>query len=508
MIVHSNIIGEGEPFVILHGFLGMGDNWKTLAKQFAADGYQVHLIDQRNHGRSFHSDTFSYEVLVEDLKLYCEENGLDKIHLLGHSMGGKTVMQFLMDYPERVASSVVVDISPKSFGGGHEDIFKALLSLDINNLETRSDAQDHMKAHLGDTMGVIFFLLKNLGRKPTGGFKWKANISSLWENYDNIKAGISGNEKVEKNIEGIEFVVPRNMNQALVVRNFLSGNFSVSGDYPLLDKVQKKNLIEGRFINQNDINENKKVCVISDDVYEQLYDKEEEVLGTYLKVNNIGYKVVGVYKPGRIGGGGNTIHIPFSTFRLVYNSGNKFQWMMVTGKAGFDIEQVETDVKGLLKNIHKIHPDDSRAFNGFNLGKEIAKVTGFLTGMQFLTWFVGIATLIAGVFAIGNILLITVKERTKEIGIRRALGATPIKIRQQIILESIFLTLLAGSLGIIAGGLILMLIDSADILTNPTVNIPIVLIAYAVLIILGTFIGFIPAYMATIIQPIEALREE
>ena len=315
-------------------------------------------------------------------------------------------------------------------------------------------------------------------------------------------------EKIKSEIQGIEFVVPRNATGGLVVNGIKTANLTIFGDYPLLDKVQKKNLIEGRFINQNDIDDNKKVCVISDDVYEQLYDKDEEVLGTYLKVNNISYKVVGVYKPGRIGGGGNTIHIPFSTFRLVYNSGNKFQWMMITGKADFDIEQVEADVKGLLKSIHKIHPDDSRAFNGFNLGKEIAKVTGFLTGMQFLTWFVGIATLIAGVFAIGNILLITVKERTKEIGIRRALGATPIKIRQQIILESIFLTLLAGSLGIIAGGLILMMISAADILTNPTVNIPIVLIAYAVLIVLGTFIGFIPAYMATIIQPIEALREE
>ena len=323
-----------------------------------------------------------------------------------------------------------------------------------------------------------------------------------------IQLTTSDVEKINSEVQGVEFVVPRNTTGGLVVNGIKTANLTIFGDYPLLDKVQKKNLIEGRFINQNDIDDNKKVCVISDDVYEQLYDKDEEVLGTYLKVNNISYKVVGVYKPGRIGGGGNTVHIPFSTFRLVYNSGNKFQWMMITGKSDFDIEQVEADVKGLLKSIHKIHPDDTRAFNGFNLGKEIAKVTGFLTGMQFLTWFVGIATLIAGVFAIGNILLITVKERTKEIGIRRALGATPIKIRQQIILESIFLTLLAGSLGIIAGGLILMAISAADILTNPTVNIPIVLIAYAVLIILGTFIGFIPAYMATIIQPIEALREE
>ncbi|WP_428740423.1 ABC transporter permease [Tenacibaculum sp.] len=314
-------------------------------------------------------------------------------------------------------------------------------------------------------------------------------------------------EKIRSEVEGVEFVVPRNVTGSQVVYGLKTAELTVFGDYPLLDKVQKKKLTAGRFINQQDINENKKVCVISTEVYKQLFDKNEEALGSYIKINNIGYMVIGVYKPSRFEGT-NNIHIPFSTFKLVYNQGDKFRWMVITGKPEYNIEQVESDVKVLLRSLHKIHPDDNRAFRGFNLGKEIAKVTGFLTGMQFLTWFVGIATLIAGVFAIGNILLITVKERTKEIGIRRALGATPRKIRQQIILESVFLTLLAGSLGIIAGGLILMGIDAADLLTNPTVDIPIVLIAYTVLIVLGTLIGFIPAYMATIIQPIEALREE
>ena len=323
-----------------------------------------------------------------------------------------------------------------------------------------------------------------------------------------IELTTSDVEKIRSEVDGVEFVVPRNVTGGLVVNGLKTANLTIFGDYPLLDKVQKKKLTEGRFINQQDINENKKVCVISTEVYKQLFDKEEEALGKYIKINNIGYMVVGIYTPSRFEGSGNNIIIPFSTFRLVYNQGNKFRWMVITGKSDHDIEQVEADVKVLLRNLHKIHPDDNRAFNGFNLGKEIAKVTGFLTGMQFLTWFVGIATLIAGVFAIGNILLITVKERTKEIGIRRALGATPGKIRQQIILESVFLTLLAGSLGIIAGGLILMVIDKLDLLTNPTVDIPIVLIAYTVLIVLGTLIGFIPAYMATVIQPIEALREE
>jgi putative ABC transport system permease protein len=175
---------------------------------------------------------------------------------------------------------------------------------------------------------------------------------------------------------------------------------------------------------------------------------------------------------------------------------------------------MESDVLLTLKGLHNVHPEDKRAFGSFNLGTQIAKFTGFLTGIQFLTWFVGIATLIAGVFAIGNILVITVKERTQEIGIRRALGATPKSIRQQIILESVFLTTIAGMLGIILGALVLYIIDvnfgqgPDAALVNPTVNIPIIMIAFATLVVLGTLIGLIPAHMATLVRPIEALREE
>ena len=180
-----------------------------------------------------------------------------------------------------------------------------------------------------------------------------------------------------------------------------------------------------------------------------------------IKINNINYKVIGVYEPSNtIDFDGDTAYIPFSTFKKVYNTANNIDWMMITANEGIDIEQMESDVLLTLKNLHKVHPEDERAFGSVNLGKEIAKFTGFLTGMQFLTWFVGIATLIAGVFAIGNILLITVKERTKEIGIRRALGATPKSIRQQIILESVFLTTVAGMIGIILGATVLKIIDT------------------------------------------------
>jgi putative ABC transport system permease protein len=313
----------------------------------------------------------------------------------------------------------------------------------------------------------------------------------------------------------IRLLAPRNQTNNLVIKDFKSGNFKVSGDYPILDQIQKKQLLYGRFLNQNDILSTAKVTVISEDMYIQLFDKDEFPIGQYIKINSINYKVIGVYKPSNtIDLDGDCAYIPFTTFRKVYNTANKVDWMMITANKGINIVQMEKDIILTLKNLHNVHPEDERAFGSFNLGTRIGKITGFITGMQFLTWFVGIATLIAGVFAIGNILLITVKERTKEIGIRRALGATPKSIRQQIVLESVFLTTVAGMLGIILGAFVLFLIDTAfgqgedAAIINPTVDIPIILIAFVTLIVLGTAIGLIPAHMATVVKPIEALREE
>jgi putative ABC transport system permease protein len=315
--------------------------------------------------------------------------------------------------------------------------------------------------------------------------------------------------------EEIKFLAPRNRTSNLIVHDFKSGNFQVSGDYPIIDKIQKKQLLYGRFLNNNDILNTSKVTVISEDMYKQLFDKDAMPIGEYIKINSINYKVIGVYSPSsRINIDGDTAFIPFSTYSRVYNTADKVDWMVITANEGTNIEQMESDVLLTLKGLHNVHPEDKRAFGSFNLGTQIAKFTGFLTGIQFLTWFVGIATLIAGVFAIGNILVITVKERTQEIGIRRALGATPKSIRQQIILESVFLTTIAGMLGIILGALVLYIIDvnfgqgPDAALVNPTVNIPIIMIAFATLVVLGTLIGLIPAHMATLVRPIEALREE
>lgn len=321
---------------------------------------------------------------------------------------------------------------------------------------------------------------------------------------------------IRNNVDGIMYVVPRNQNESLLVRGVKSISVGVYGDYALLDKVEKKNMLYGRFLNDNDTQENKKVCVLDEDTYNQLFEEDENPIGQYIKINDINYQVVGVYQVKMRGGGPQGgVHIPFTTFQQVYNMGDNIGWMMITGKPEYDIAQIEKDVKLLLRNLHQVHPEDERAFGSFNLGNEFKKVTGFLKGIQFLTWFVGISTLIAGVFAIGNILLITVKERTQEIGIRRALGAKPREIKGQIVLESVFLTSIAGALGIILGGGFLFLIDHSSAVTgedpwlaNPTVNLVIVIIAVIILIILGTLIGLIPANVATSIKPIDALRDE
>ncbi|MBT8259271.1 MAG: ABC transporter permease [Bacteroidia bacterium] len=348
-------------------------------------------------------------------------------------------------------------------------------------------------------------------------FIWGQSTSMPFKGFQEgkrVTLRLGDAKKIEENVEGIEFVVPRNQSQGFVVRGLLSGTYSLTGDYPLLDVVQKKKLKKGRFINQNDIDKKRKVAVISEDIYKQLFDKDEEPIGELIRINNMNFQVIGVFEVVPFGGPQTDIHIPFDTFQQVYNRGDQIGWMMITGKQEFDILQIEDDAKLLLKNIHRIHPQDKRAFGSFNLGDMFGQVTGFLKGMQFLTWFVGIATLIAGVFAIGAILLITVKERTKEIGVRRALGATPFEIKRQIVVEAVFLTLIAGLFGIISGGWILIALDSAygqgddAQIVNASVSIAVVFLALLILVVLGSLIGLIPAFKATSVKPIDALRDE
>ncbi len=197
MILHSNIIGEGRPFIILHGFLGMGDNWKTLAKQFSESNYQVHLVDQRNHGRSFHSDDFDYELMADDLKAYCEEHNLNDIILLGHSMGGKTAMLFSTLYPELVKKLIVADISPRYYPVHHDTILEGLSSLDFSEIKSRGEADKALSNYIKD-QDIRMFLLKNLYWVEKGQLGLRINLPVLKDNVAEVGEALPIHATFEK----------------------------------------------------------------------------------------------------------------------------------------------------------------------------------------------------------------------------------------------------------------------------------------------------------------------
>lgn len=184
-ILHSKIIGEGQPFVILHGFLGMGDNWKTLGKRFSQLGYQVHLVDQRNHGRSFHDPEFNYEIMAADLKIYADYHNLDEIILLGHSMGGKTAMEFATAHSGDVNKLIVADIAPKAYPLHHQDILKALSSLDFSQVKSRGEVEELLSVYIKQA-GTRLFLMKNLYWREKGQLDLRINLPVLKENIAEI----------------------------------------------------------------------------------------------------------------------------------------------------------------------------------------------------------------------------------------------------------------------------------------------------------------------------------
>ncbi|WP_338731814.1 alpha/beta fold hydrolase [Mangrovimonas cancribranchiae] len=197
MQLHSNILGTGTPFVILHGFLGMGDNWKTHAKHLAKDGYEVHLVDQRNHGRSFHSNEFNYDVMAKDLKAYCDNHDLKDIILLGHSMGGKTAMLFAVDYPEYLSKLIVADISPRFYPIHHDKILEGLSNLDFSKIENRREADDALSSYVSD-FGIRQFLLKNLYWKEKGQLALRLNLPVLKDQVGEVGEALPMHVKFEK----------------------------------------------------------------------------------------------------------------------------------------------------------------------------------------------------------------------------------------------------------------------------------------------------------------------
>ncbi len=196
MKLYYHVTGHGDPLVILHGLFGSSDNWFTLAKSFA-EKFKVYAVDQRNHGRSPHSDQFSYRIMADDVNNLLIHEGVVSVNLLGHSMGGKTAMQFALMYPEKVDKLIVVDIAPKVYPPKHDQIFEALFALKLDEYRTRSELDSALSQYIGD-YSVRQLLLKNVFRDDDGNFKWRIDVNAIHKNYNNVNQAIEVTRQFSK----------------------------------------------------------------------------------------------------------------------------------------------------------------------------------------------------------------------------------------------------------------------------------------------------------------------
>lgn len=322
----------------------------------------------------------------------------------------------------------------------------------------------------------------------------------------------------------LKYVSPRNQLGGFrgsnnVTRNEKTGAYNVYGDYPEFIKQQPMDITAGRFISYSDIEDKRKVAVIGVDVVKGLYDIGEEPIGTYIKINGINFLVVGTFKNPKSDSDqeeeANTIFVPFTTFSQAFNRADNVGWMAITAHDHTVITDVKEKVFSIMREQRTIHPDDKRAIGHFDLSEEFGQVQGLFLILSFVSYFVGALILMSGVIGISNIMLIVVKERTKEIGIRRALGATPWEIKSQVLQESLVLTIVSGMAGIAtAAGIIWVMnfilskVGPVENFANPSVNIGVILIALTILLLSGILAGLIPATRATQMKPVDALRIE
>ncbi|MCF8357760.1 MAG: ABC transporter permease [Prolixibacteraceae bacterium] len=363
-----------------------------------------------------------------------------------------------------------------------------------------------------------FFLWTQRTSEPYKGLR-----RGRWWSYENEDVDF-----IRKNVPEADIVTPRLFSgggggTSNTVRGERTGSYYIKGDYPEWAKIDPVEVTNGRWLNNVDVMQRRKVCIIGETIFKELFDADEEPIGEYLRINGVYYQIVGVIKPiSNININGRTeesIFLPFSTMQIAYNYGNQVHIFGITAKPGHSASTVEEKVMAALKERHKIAPNDVQAIGHINLEKQFKQFSSLFTGIQILTWIVGIGTLLAGVIGVSNIMLVIIKERTQEIGVMRAIGATPRKVIGQIILESVFLTTVAGYLGLFLGVLLLEGFNkilemaaasgSQDIfIKQPEVNFTVAVACLTILIVSGAIAGYIPARRAVQIKPIDALRDE
>ena len=325
---------------------------------------------------------------------------------------------------------------------------------------------------------------------------------------------------IREKVEGLQYLSPmlfRGGNDKNVVRGEKNGSYQVKGCYPEYDLIEKSKMIYGRYINDIDIAEKRKVCVIGERIYEVLFQKGEDPTGKQIRVNGIYFQVVGVARStSGVSIGGNTaetVILPFSTMQQAFNQGNIVHLLAATAKEGVSVKVIQDQISEILKQQHQVSSDDKDAVWSMNIEEQFKMFNYLGIGIAALIWIVGLGTLFAGAIGVSNIMLVTVRERTKEIGIRRALGATPRNIIGQILSVSVVLTVLAGLLGIVLGvgllrGVGIVLSQGDQFFKDPQVSFGMAISSLLILIVIGAMAGYIPAQRAMMIKPVEAISEE
>jgi putative ABC transport system permease protein len=360
------------------------------------------------------------------------------------------------------------------------------------------------------------------GRSTNSLYLWPKSTSIV---YKGLPAGrwarftLDDIYALQKHADYIDILAPRHLtHNALVSYQDQSNNFEIRGEWPGVFKVESMLPIEGRVLNQLDEKRHRKVAVIGKTVQEELFGKGSAV-GKDIIVQGISFQIVGVIKyegeSRRLQEAEEAIFVPLSTSVQLYGDGKHISWLVCTIDADKMVSNVEDDIINFIKMRHIIAPEDSRAIGCFNLEKEFRKLTGLFSGIRIFLWIVGIGTLMAGVVSVSNVMLITVKDRTREIGVRKAIGATPFSIINMILLESVFITALSGYIGLIVGTFIISVVNilsqgmgDDQMFQNPEVNLSISVTAFVVLVISGLIAGLLPSMHAAKINPVEALRSD
>lgn len=327
---------------------------------------------------------------------------------------------------------------------------------------------------------------------------------------------------VAARVDGIATLAPRNQiggyrGTTDVVHGANSGGFSVMGDVPGYANIQPFLIEEGRFLNALDQAEGRKVAVIGRQVVDDLFEENEAVVGSTIKAAGVAFQVVGTFRSSREGDGADreeaAVHIPHSTWQKAFRGGEMVHWLAVQAHPHVDGAQLEEDVRATIYENKGIHPDDQQALGSFNAREEFDRMQNLFRGIEGFVWFVGIATLLTGVVGVSNIMLIVVRERTAEIGIRRAVGATQRSIVAMVLRESVVVTATAGAAGFVFGVAFLeavsvLLGETNEVLSNPTIDARVGIVAVLALVVAGVLSGLLPALRAAAIVPVEALRGE